>query len=139
MSEKLLYSYSMPRPFKGLNIPLPLQTIFMRDYANAERLKFVLPRVEWCMKDIYFVLESMILSDKINDIAMTSIFILPSEKSYRLKSLFEIKRNLTLHFPLEGLKVPADEIIEVLENYEELNNISRLPEETLYRKFEMIQ
>ena len=49
---KKLFTYTVPRPFSGYNIPIAIQSCFLRDYASKKML-FSLPVTEIVKKDTY--------------------------------------------------------------------------------------
>ena len=73
-----LHSYSIARPFGGMNIPIAIQSLYMRDYCARNNYVFKLPIVEWCI-NVYENLGFMLQQDNITDIGMTSILFFRSE------------------------------------------------------------
>ena len=69
----------MPRNFAGLNIPIAVQSVYLRDYCTRNNYNYVLPKVEWCLPGVYIELYKLITSKKEINIAMTSIRMLPTE------------------------------------------------------------
>ena len=103
---KIIKNYVIPRPFYGYNIPIAIQSAYLRDYAKRNKFRFSLPNTEISKPDSFSIL-SGILSDKENsfkDLAMVSIFILPVFDRKKIFKLFN-KRHLNeikIHFALES-------------------------------------
>ena len=116
-----LYTYSSNLKRGDLRIPLPIQSTYLRNYANTIGLIFVLPRVEWNITGIYFELTKMILEGNMN-IAMCSIAMLPDDNKI-LRELLSINKEIKYHFPLENMKLNADEAKSIKE---ELNRFKKL-------------
>jgi sporadic carbohydrate cluster protein (TIGR04323 family) len=100
---KKIYSYTLPRPFSNYNIPIAIQTCFIRDYCNKKNLLFSLPLTEIVKNDSYLIFKKNFCKKKI-ELVMTSIFVLPISN----KKLFEdvvkgLNRSTNLHFVLENL------------------------------------
>ena len=73
----MLHTYSLPRPFSSLNIPIAIQSVYLRNYANSKSMTFSLPKVEWCMPDVYLVLFNLANDPVVEHIAMSSIQMMP--------------------------------------------------------------
>ena len=72
-----LKTYVLPRPFYGYNIPIAIQSSYIKDYAAKKNYAFSLPETEITTSNVYLVLKK-ILSNRLNtDLAFTSIFMLP--------------------------------------------------------------
>ena len=73
-----LVTYSMPRPFFGMNIPIPVQSAYLRDYASRNNLVFSLPVTEVCFGGSCYALSNIFraLSDGEN-FGAVSILVLP--------------------------------------------------------------
>lgn len=118
----------MPRPFSGYNIPISIQSFYLKDYANKKNFTFSLPSTEITNSDNFYMLSKILSDTKLKNLAMTSIFILPVRDSNLLTKIFKAhaKKNINLHFPLEG-KILS--IKELLEYCKEINIISSLGSE----------
>jgi len=112
-------TYSLPRPFFGLNIPIPVQSSFMRGYLVDAGYLFKLPLVEMVFSDSYYMLLMALREsheEKI-DICMTSIMILPLDKPELLSIIVNLGKSKKWHFPLEGLVLSAAQIIDWADNF----------------------
>ncbi len=112
---KVLSTYTMPRPFYGYNIPIAIQSAYLRDYASKNKMHFSLPVTEISKPNTYQML-SGILNDKkqtITNLAFVSIFVLPLYDYRKLKKIFDSKNieNLKLHFTLESLILTPDKLL----------------------------
>lgn len=101
-----LVTYSMPRPFFGMNIPIPIQSAYLRDYAARSNLTFSLPVTEVCFGASFYALSNIFrtLVDG-EHFGAVSFLVLPLENEtlfYELLS-FTSKKKIRFHFPLEGL------------------------------------
>ena len=120
---KLLNTYTLPRPFFGYNIPIAIQSSFLKDYCQRRELIFSLPETELTTSGSYRILKKMLKSNK--DILMCSIFILPLENDRQFKSLFSpfVKKKLKFHFALESLSLSIRELIIWREEYYNINQV----------------
>jgi sporadic carbohydrate cluster protein (TIGR04323 family) len=109
-----LTTYTLPRTFYGINIPIAIQSAYLRDYASRNNLVFSLPKTEICFKNSYDILIE-ILTDKQNhnlNIGMASILILPHQDTNLLDFLTSTRReiDITWHFPLENLQISSEKV-----------------------------
>tara|TARA_B110000444_G_C18814790_1_gene584542 strand:- start:1462 stop:1875 length:414 start_codon:yes stop_codon:yes gene_type:complete len=120
-----LKTYVMPRPFSGYNIPISIQSVYLKDYANKKNFRFSLPTTEVTNSNNFYMLSKILSEKNINNLAMTSIFLLPLNNDKILNKIFNplIKKNINLHFPLEG-KILS--ITEFFDYYKEINTINNL-------------
>ena len=114
-----LITYSLSRPFYGLNIPIQIQSTFMRDYAQKNNLIFQLPSVEICFINSYYVLLKLLTktNGQPSDICMCSILMMPIEELSLLHHLLLINKNITWHFPMEGFIFDGSEILQWVNDY----------------------
>ena len=107
---KKLLTYTLPRTFNKYNIPIAIQSNYLKDYAKNNHFEFSLPVTEIKTKNIYIELKKITEKKPIN-IAMVSIFILPVEDLKLLKSImYWINVNTKFHFALEKLVLNKSEI-----------------------------
>ena len=111
----------MARPFAGLNIPIAIQSTYMREYAKSKNMNFILPKVEWCIPGVYTEFRKLIANKNIVNIALSSIQMLPSEENNLYKELRNTDR--TYHFILEKLIVKEFDLMNTIS---ELNYINQL-------------
>ena len=112
MKKKSLYTYSVPREFYAMNIPIAIQSAYLRQYANDNNFKFHLPIVEWFKEDIYINFFEILENNKLEHFASTSIFILPLQKTELLSTLRKKENPVIFHFPLEKLILNIDQLVE---------------------------
>lgn len=119
-----LFTYALPRSFNGQNIPISVQSAFLRDYCLRNGYNFTLPTVEICVENSYYVLLRNLFLRRHNqlDIGLTSILILPSNDSRLLNDILQINPLANWHFVLEGLVLNRDEILLWFENFHYLNS-----------------
>ncbi len=113
MNESLI-TYSLPRPFFGMNIPIPMQSAFMRDYAQKNNFIFQLPAVEICFRESHYVLLNTLkkAQDKSSpNICMSSVLMLPIFNYDLLRVLVSINSSFKWHFPLEGMILNGDQLL----------------------------
>ena len=103
-------TYTLPRTFNKFNIPIAIQSNYLKDYAKNNNFEFSLPVTEIKTKNIYLELER-ITKKKIINIAMVSIFILPVKNLRLLNSLMtKVNANTKFHFALEKLVLTKSQI-----------------------------
>jgi len=120
----MLHTYSMPRTFKRLNIPLPLQSSYLRHYALSNDYIFILPKVEWCIEGVFLELFNLITDSRVTDIALTSYLMLPSFHHID-DSLLSPSRGLRFHFVLENQIIRSHYLKIYLQELEQIKSFSR--------------
>lgn len=114
MSSSVLITYSMSRPFYGLNVPIPIQSAYLRDYAQRNDMAFRLPITEVCQGASYYCLSNIFRSlDNHANFAAVSVLCLPlkDDRVYSgLMSLVSSKADVRFHFPLEGFVGDLDDL-----------------------------
>jgi sporadic carbohydrate cluster protein (TIGR04323 family) len=117
--------YVTSRGFGEYRIPVPLQSLALRDYCARNGMRFVLPVNENSFPHSYLVLEGMVedLTDY-DGIVMCSHHMLP-QRPERRRRIYQLvlEQGCSLHMVIEGLVVasPAD-----VERVEELLLLDRL-------------
>ena len=112
---KNLHTYSQPRPFNNLNIPIAVQSVYLRSYAVSNSFIFKIPRVELTKNNSFINLKDLLInSKKISDLAFTSLFMLPIDNNV---AFYDIKKNIKnddmkFHFVLESLILNKKELID---------------------------
>jgi sporadic carbohydrate cluster protein (TIGR04323 family) len=121
-----IFTYTMPRPFYGLNIPIPIQSRFIRSYLLDAGYSFKLPVTEILFQDSYYMLFMGIqaLDDQNSIVCMTSILMLPLYNSPLLDRIVSFNEKLKWHFPLEGLVLGGSEILAWAESFNYVNSSS---------------
>ena len=93
---KIIKPYIVPRPFGGFNIPISIQSIYLKDYSIRNKYTFTLPTVEMTTSNSFIKLESMLKSgfnDRL-DISIVSLFVLPVENMLILEKKIYLHRRL---------------------------------------------
>jgi len=120
-------TYSMPRPFYGMNIPIAIQSICLRDYASRNNLTFSLPVTEVCFGASYYSLSNIFrnLADG-EHFGAVSLLTLPLEDESVFFELmnFTAGKNISFHFPLEGLRGNLVTVINWREDFITLRSLS---------------
>jgi len=99
--------YVTSRPFGGYSIPVPVQSLVLRDYCQRKALTFVLPANENIFPHSYLVLEGMIRDLRgFEGIVMCSMHMLP-QRAARRRVVFDtvLRQGCSMHFVLENLVV----------------------------------
>ena len=125
--KKILHTYSFSREFKGLNIPLPVQSTYLRTYANSKDFIFSLPRVEWVQKGVYVELYTLLFDNTVENICMTSVLMLPVTDNF----IHDLTACTTqhFHFPLENIILNPLQLKDYLIELKRLQNFSKLASE----------
>lgn len=124
--------YVTSRPFGQFNIPVPLQSLALRDYCQRNNVLYVLPVNENAFPHSYMVLEGMIQDlAEYEGIVMYSMHMLP-QRAERRRQIYEqiLGQGCSLHIVLEGVVVTGPQDVEKLEELLQLNQIAaRLPKD----------
>ena len=122
--------YVTSRGFGGYVIPVPVQSLVLRDYCARKKLLYVLPVNENMFPHSYMVLDGLIENLEAYDgVLMCSMHMLP-ERPERRRRVVEciLDQGATLHFVLEDIVVAGR---GDLGRVEELLSLSRLASRTL--------
>jgi sporadic carbohydrate cluster protein (TIGR04323 family) len=122
--EQVLHTYSVPRPCGGLNIPIAIQSVYLRDYAYRTGLVFCLPKVEWCIPGVYSELFSMLCRDDITNLAVCSLHMFPPPATMRACES-EFSQKIVVHFILENLRIPISRVASHQAHIAEYRCLSR--------------
>ncbi|GAA6155586.1 LIC12192 family sporadic carbohydrate cluster protein [Pyruvatibacter sp. HU-CL02332] len=109
--------YVTNRSFGGLQMPVPVQALVMRDYCQRNGLTYKLHINENIFPHSYIVLEG--LPDELNiyeGILATSMFMMPA-RAERRRRIYEriLEAEGSLHFVLEDLVIRTEADIEPVE------------------------
>lgn len=117
--------YASPRTFSGFQIPIPMQSMFIRRYCEERGFIFNHHVVENITPNSYFVLERLVTeASQYQALAMCSIGMLPRESTVRGSMLNRcIADGLSVHFVFEQLVVSGSKDIDQVN---ELLNLTRL-------------
>ena len=121
--------YVTNRSFGGLQMPVPVQALVMRDYCHRNGLTYKLHINENIFPNSYMVLEGLPNElDIYEGILATSMFMMPKRAERRL-GIYERILNMkgSLHFVLEDYIIRSQNDIEAVE---EILDLTRLLGET---------
>ena len=120
---RTLSTYSVPGVALGMNVPLPMQSSYMRLYAEKHDYIFCLPVVEIFNSPRKLMLGHLLHGLGAHEHVCTStVLFLPLKSFSELAYIGEItiRKRLTWHFLLEGqMLVGADAVayLSVISNY----------------------
>jgi sporadic carbohydrate cluster protein (TIGR04323 family) len=122
---KKLYNYVMPRPFNGYNIPIAIQSTYLRDYCKKKKLIFSLPVTELTKSDSYVMFSSLVEERKIKNFGLVSGFVLPIYDLKKLKKLFKkIHNNSKFHLVLENKIFNKKQLLDWAESINIVNLVN---------------
>lgn len=118
-------SYVSSRPFGGLNIPVPLQSLALRDYCTKNELPYVLPVNENSFEKSYLVLDGLVKDlTGYDGLIMYSLKMLPNRSTRRIDLYKKVlNQKCEIYFVLENLKIKHNSDIEKIENLLNLEKI----------------
>ena len=118
--------YVTSRAFGEYRIPVPLQSLALRDYCARNGMRFVLPVNENSFPHSYLVLEG-IIEDLTNydGIVMCSVHMLP-QRPERRRRIYQrvLKQACSLHMVIEGFVVASPADVERVEELLRLNSLA---------------
>lgn len=122
-------TYTHSRRFGSYNIPIAVQSCFIRDYCKKSEIPFVLPRTEYCIKNCYSSLINMISEHNSTEklvIIISSIYML-EEASNMNDDKQEIlsNSNVIYNCVLENKSVNYQQAKDFLTECSIYNNIAR--------------
>lgn len=99
--------YVTSRGFGGYVIPVPVQSLVLRDYCARKKLLYVLPVNENMFPHSYMVLDGLIENlEAYEGVLMCSMHMLPQRPDRRRRVVERIlDQGATLHFVLEDIVV----------------------------------
>ena len=115
----ILRTYVVPRPFNGYNIPISIQSSYLKDYAKKNNLIFSLPVTEITSSNSYSILCGILQNNKeLTDLAFTSIFVLPIADIDKVNQIFnkKVPTNIKLHFVLENKVLSINDMLEFIKD-----------------------
>ena len=118
MSERQgLRGYVTARGFGPYVIPVPVQSLALRDYCARKKMLYVLPGNENCFPHSYLVLEGMVADlSGYEGIVMCSMFMLP-QRPERRRTIFQrvFDQACAVHLVLEDFVVASLADVDKLE------------------------
>jgi sporadic carbohydrate cluster protein (TIGR04323 family) len=118
--------YVTSRGFGEFRIPVPLQSLALRDYCARNGMAFVLPVNENSFPHSYLVLEGMIQDlSGYDGVVMYSMLMLP-QRSERRRQILEriLDQGCAVHMVLEGLVVNGRHDVDHVEELLVLNRMA---------------
>ena len=110
--------YCNPNEFGGNRIPIPIQNLIMRDYANRRNLMFKLSVNELNFPNCYVQLMNMLKQiPNLEGVLICSLFILPKERDMRT-AIYEsfLSHNAELHLVMENAIIRSPQDVEKMES-----------------------
>lgn len=122
---KRALTYTLPRPFSNYNIPIAIQSFYIRDYCIKKKLVFSLPITEISNENCYIMFKKNFLKKKIT-LVMTSVFMLPIINKKLFNEIVSgIDRLSEFHFVLENLVLKKKDLCIWVKEYNLLSNFSK--------------
>jgi sporadic carbohydrate cluster protein (TIGR04323 family) len=111
--------YVTSRGFGGYIIPVPVQSLVLRDYCARKKLLYVLPVNENMFAHSYMVLDGLIESlETYEGVLMCSMHMLPQRPERRQRVVDRIlEQGCTLHLVLEDLIISGAKDFERMEEF----------------------
>lgn len=104
--------YVTARGFGPYLIPVPIQSLALRDYCARKKLAYVLPANENCFPHSYLILEGMVTDlSQYEGIVMCSMHMLPRRPERRMRICRRVlDQGCSMHFVIEDFVIasPAD-------------------------------
>ncbi len=115
--RKVLGSYVTNHEFAGMRIPVPVQSLVLRDYASKNNLVFKLPVGEYFFPNCYVQLHGLLKNmSGLAGVAMCSLFMLPKEPADRMEIYGTfLRQGVALHCILESFVLRTEADIEIAE------------------------
>ena len=131
-----LKPYVLPRPFSGYNIPIAMQTSFIKQYCEQAGYKFSLSIVELTKSNSYQILEEYLDEAKIADLGIVSIFVLPIHNKKLMSRIHQKinKKKILFHAILESKILSNENLLNWEQEFSDLKNMSVKYESSLIKK-----
>ena len=106
--------YIGTRPLNGSRTPQSVQNLVVRDYAQRNKLQYLLSSVEYAMPNCYLMLNEVLAElPKLEGMICYSLFMLPSDTDRRLAVYRRmLGSGSVLHAALEAQALSKEEDIE---------------------------
>jgi len=119
--------YVTSRSFGGLTVPVPIQSLTLRDYCNRKGYIYKLHLNENIFPHSYMVLDGIAVdTSSFEGILMCSMFMLPTNYARRAAVLQKILQQETpIHFVFEDIVIKSSNDIDLIED--SLNAAALLP------------
>jgi sporadic carbohydrate cluster protein (TIGR04323 family) len=117
--------YVTCREFGGLTIPVPIQSMLLREYCEKHKLIYKLHLNENIFPHSYMVLEGIVenLSD-FEGLLMGSMFMLPKKSGRRAdiyRKVFDQK--IGIHFVMEDIVIKSFDDVQMVEEVLSIGNL----------------
>ena len=110
--------YVSSREFGGMRIPVPVQSLVLRDYCARKKLLYMLHLNENMFPHSYLVLEGLVNNlSAFEGILMCSMYLLP-ERAERREQIYRkiFDQGVELHLVMEDIILRKAEDIHAIEN-----------------------
>ncbi len=110
--------YVTSRPFMGERAPQHIQNLVIRDYADRNRMDYLLSAAEYALDGSQMMLDQVLAElASLQGVICYSIFQLPLQASNRRAVYAKVlEANAELHGAVEGMAVRNDDDIERIED-----------------------
>ena len=124
---RILKPYILPRPFNGYNIPIALQTSFIKNYAEKNNFEFSLPLAELTTSDSFLIFENYINQHRKCEIGVVTAFIFPIENRKLMEKIFKKykKSKIYIHMILESEVFSIKQLLDWANEITVLRSISK--------------
>lgn len=125
-----LICYTHSRMFGSYNIPISVQSSYLKSYCKSKSFEFTLPVTEYCIKGCYSALlgrmASLIrldMSEESLTVVSTSIYVF--SEVCRSSSIYSVmtEANVTVIGVLEGFRGSIDQCLEELSRCSKYNDL----------------
>jgi sporadic carbohydrate cluster protein (TIGR04323 family) len=118
--------YVTPRGFGGLMIPVPVQSLVLRDYCTRKEIPYALHVNENIFPGSYMVLEGLVRAlGAFSGVLMCSMHMLPRSSARRREIIERIlDQDCTLHLVLESIVIAKPVDVDALEELIVLSELS---------------
>ena len=123
---KKLKPYVLPRPFSGYNIPIAMQTSFIKQYCEQSGYKFSLPIAEVTMSNTHQILEDYLDEVKNANVGIVSVFVLPINNKKLMSKIYKKinKKEILFHAILESKILSKEDLINWEREFSNLHSLS---------------
>ena len=132
----IIKPYVLPRPFSGYNIPIAMQTSFIKQYCEQSGYKFSLPIAELTMSNTYKVLEDYLDEVKNANLGIVSIFVLPIHNEKLMNRIFKKinRKEISFHAILESQVLSNENLKNWEKEFSYLSSMSMKYDSILIKK-----
>ena len=122
MSDIIIYTFT--RSFEGLNIPLPIQNIYLRNYCLSNNLRFTLPMPEFPIRSNFSKFKEIIdMNHEDKKVLCTSLLMFSNMPSSIKIKLQEESRFIIIG-ALENTHIWSDNLEKYIEEINDYNSIA---------------